>query len=153
VTGNLSLSTSLRSFSSSLSLLLAHDVWLLVSVSVCCNASNSPRVIKDNTEMTSPNNHDGAAAAPRCNPLTWSELQTIISAGDLHKLARSEEQEQTYCKARSKVRLIFLCSMKHLPRPHFQLYHLIAHHFVKTFNTTWTIYTSSIIITAKIDQG
>eukprot|EP00985_Skeletonema_marinoi_P030859 scaffold34319_cov80-Skeletonema_marinoi.AAC.1 len=50
--------------------------------------------------MTSHSNGDGAAAAR--SRWTWSELQTIISAGDLHKLARSEEQEQTYCKARSK---------------------------------------------------
>jgi len=50
--------------------------------------------------MTSHSNGDGAAAAR----LSWPELQTIISAGDLHKLARSEEQEQTYCKARSKIK-------------------------------------------------
>ena len=70
-------------------------------------------MIKDNTEMTSHSNGDGAAAAR----LYWPELQTIISAGDLHKLARSEEQEQTYCKARSKVRLIVLYLMKQLLPP------------------------------------
>ena len=62
------------------------------------------------TEMTShsSSHHDRAAAArSRCNnPLTWPELQPIISTGDLYKLVRSEEQEQTYCKARSKVRFI-----------------------------------------------
>ncbi len=61
--------------------------------------------------MTTHSNHDREAAArSRCNPLTWLELQSIISTGDLHKLARSEEQEQIYRIARSKVRLIFLCS-------------------------------------------
>ena len=65
--------------------------------------------------MTSHSNGDGAAAAR--SRWTWSELQTIISAGDLHKLARSEEQEQTYCKARSKVRLIVLYLMKQLLPP------------------------------------
>ncbi|KAL7491967.1 hypothetical protein ACHAWT_001216, partial [Skeletonema menzelii] len=55
--------------------------------------------------MTSHSHHDRAVAArSRCSPLTWPELQTIISAGDLHKLVRSEEQEQTYCKARSKIK-------------------------------------------------
>ena len=64
----------------------------------------------DYREMTShSSHHDRAAAArSRCNPLTWPELQTIISTGDLHKLVRSEEQEQTYFRARSKVR--FMCS-------------------------------------------
>lgn len=64
----------------------------------------------DYREMTSHSQHQdrAAAARSRCNPLTWPELQTIISTGDLHKLVRSEEQEQTYCKARSKVRFIFL---------------------------------------------
>jgi hypothetical protein len=56
-------------------------------------------------EMTSHSNDDGATARSRCYPLTWPELQSIISAGDLHKLARSEEQKQTYRNARSKVRL------------------------------------------------
>lgn len=67
-------------------------------------------VDRSSLPMTTHSNHDREAAArSRCKPLTWPEVQSIISAGDLHKLARSEEQKQDYCKARSKVRLIFLC--------------------------------------------
>ena len=69
---------------------------------------------EDNPETPLKSHSDGDEAAARalCNPLTWPELLSIISAGDLHKLARSEEQEQTYRKARSKVRcyaLLFAC--------------------------------------------
>ena len=67
-------------------------------------------MMKDATELQSPhihhnNNEEGEAASrSRCNPLTWSELQSIIGANELHKLARSEEQKLTYQKARLKIK-------------------------------------------------
>ena len=52
---------------------------------------------ENTTEET--NNND----EPEKDNLPWDSLTKR-----LHKLVRSEEQEQTYCKARSKVRFIFL---------------------------------------------
>ena len=66
-------------------------------------------MMKDATQLPSPhirhnNNEEGAASRSRCNPLTWSELQSIIGANELHKLARSEEQKLTYQNARLKIK-------------------------------------------------
>ena len=66
-------------------------------------------MMKDATQLPSPhshhdNNEEGAASRSRCNPLTWSELQSIIGANELHKLARSEDQKLTYQKARLKIK-------------------------------------------------
>lgn len=66
-------------------------------------------MMKEATQLLSSHTHhnnnkdEGAAARSRCNPLAWSELQSIIGANELHKLARSEEQKLTYQKARSKI--------------------------------------------------
>ena len=73
-------------------------------------------------------------------PFKWHELQSIISADELHKLARSEKQEQTYRRARSQVRLNPVVSVVLIVIDFMQNFHGLINIFIYIAIALFTIF-------------